>query len=344
MSILPNTNTQQTKVRSFLRSIHRQHFPPPARQHGLRQVLEFCALSKGLRIWDWPVYDRDDLAVLRDPSLLNCRVAPSDLETYRRYHQLLNPCCFCAFLDGVPYTESHVGIALAEETAQDGKQGLYVAECASGRCGYSVRLEEFYPLIGLRLKKYGRRGCALTYEESRTLHGVEAKVAQTCRKRTAGTLEDEDAEEYCHLQGTHCSHRSFSNSTWSCCQHRCTKYRRLDGIGKMTCPNSQSIQDQADPTPEFGQTQGVHDQAPEVIDLTQDEVPVFDVIDLTQDEVPVFDVIDLTQDEVPVFDVIDLTQDEVPVFEVIDLTQDEIPVFDVVDLTQDVGLALEVTG
>ncbi|KAH6884639.1 hypothetical protein BKA70DRAFT_1237637 [Coprinopsis sp. MPI-PUGE-AT-0042] len=263
MSILPNTNTQQTKVRSFLRSIHRQHFPPLARQHGLRQVLEFCALSKGLRIWHWPVYNRDDLAVLRDPSLLNCRVAPSDLETYRRYHQLLNPCCFCAFLDGVPYTESHVGIALAEETAQDGKQGLYVAECASGRCGYS----------GLRLKKYGRRGCALTYEESRTLHGVEAKVAQTCRKPI----------------------EAFQTA--------------LGPVANTAAPNTEDWMTKLIQHLNLARRRGCMTKRPKLSTSPRTRVPVFDVIDLTQDEVPVFDVIDLTQDEIPVFDVVDLTQD-----------------------------------
>jgi hypothetical protein len=80
-----------------------------------------------------PVYDADDDAVLINPALLNARVPPDDLEEYRRRHVFLEPCCLCAYVNGVRYTETR--IVLSEAVGED--NGSFVAECAQQQCGYS---------------------------------------------------------------------------------------------------------------------------------------------------------------------------------------------------------------
>ncbi|KAH6890748.1 hypothetical protein BKA70DRAFT_1441759 [Coprinopsis sp. MPI-PUGE-AT-0042] len=99
------------------------------------------------------VYDSQDRAVRDDPSLENAWVPPSNLEEYRHEHELRAPCCLCALMDNVPYTESRIGLAGAESS----RAGTYVAECALNKCGYYVYLEDFYSLRGLRIRKYARR-------------------------------------------------------------------------------------------------------------------------------------------------------------------------------------------
>jgi hypothetical protein len=71
-----------------------------------------------------------------DPSMINGRVVPGDLEDYRRCHDFMAPCCLCAFVDKVAYTETVIGIVAAGATS-DPHFGVYVARCAKERCGYS---------------------------------------------------------------------------------------------------------------------------------------------------------------------------------------------------------------
>lgn len=68
--------------------------------------------------------------------MVNGRVAPGDLEDYRRCHDFMAPCCLCAFVDEVEYTETVIGIVAAGDKS-DLHSGLYVARCANERCGYS---------------------------------------------------------------------------------------------------------------------------------------------------------------------------------------------------------------
>ncbi|KAH6916586.1 hypothetical protein BKA70DRAFT_1215088 [Coprinopsis sp. MPI-PUGE-AT-0042] len=112
-----------------------------------------------------------------DASLVNCRVYPGDLEDYRRANQIRNPCCLCAYIDNVPFTESHVQMATGQGAISLGTEGRYVAECAQGA------------LWLLWLKKYHRRDRSLTYIEATRLQGVgddfrDGSDAQN-KKRTA---------------------------------------------------------------------------------------------------------------------------------------------------------------
>ncbi|KAH6907246.1 hypothetical protein BKA70DRAFT_1223606 [Coprinopsis sp. MPI-PUGE-AT-0042] len=118
-----------------------------------RQVLHYDFHSGSLMIWFWPVYNNQDKAVRDDPRLENAQVPPSDLEEYAREHELRAPCCLCALIDDVPYTESKIRLAGPEGS----RTGTYVAECAMNRCGYYVYLEDFYTLLGLRVRKYALR-------------------------------------------------------------------------------------------------------------------------------------------------------------------------------------------
>ncbi|KAH6879970.1 hypothetical protein BKA70DRAFT_1239155 [Coprinopsis sp. MPI-PUGE-AT-0042] len=143
------THPRYSIVRSFLRGIHAQHYPLATS----RQVLQFDADAMSIVPWFWPVYDKEDQAVITDRSLVNTRVRPADLEEYRRCHDFLAPCCLCAFIDDVAYTESHIGVVGASGTGS-ADSGHYMAECARKRCGYS---EDFFPLFGLRVKRYPLR-------------------------------------------------------------------------------------------------------------------------------------------------------------------------------------------
>ncbi|KAH6904739.1 hypothetical protein BKA70DRAFT_1226596 [Coprinopsis sp. MPI-PUGE-AT-0042] len=69
-------------------------------------VLKLC--QSGSEFFERPVYDREDKSVQEGTCLENARVQPSDLEEYRRYHELMALCCLCAPMDGVPYTESRI--------------------------------------------------------------------------------------------------------------------------------------------------------------------------------------------------------------------------------------------
>ncbi|KAH6877036.1 hypothetical protein BKA70DRAFT_1448285 [Coprinopsis sp. MPI-PUGE-AT-0042] len=160
-------------LRSFLQRIKLLH------DYGLPRPLKFCQLlhfdseSNNILPWFWPVYDAEDAAVLVNPALLNARVAPDDLEEYRRCHVFLAPCCLCAYISGIRYTETRI---VVPEGSGAGDSGTFVAECAQQRCGYSVCLELFYPLIGMRLRKYERRARPLDFAAHIAREGVHAQT------------------------------------------------------------------------------------------------------------------------------------------------------------------------
>jgi len=65
----------------------------------------------------------------------NARVRPDALQSYRKTHQFLGPCCLCPLLtplSGEPqFTEAAMYVPIFGRYA-----GEYVAECAKSRCGY----------------------------------------------------------------------------------------------------------------------------------------------------------------------------------------------------------------
>ncbi|KAH6880566.1 hypothetical protein BKA70DRAFT_1238729 [Coprinopsis sp. MPI-PUGE-AT-0042] len=161
-----STSSRDAIVRSCLGRILASHTTSKRRRTFGRQVLHFDFRSESLTIWFWPVYDNTDEAVRKDPALENARVPPSDLEGYRRKHELKAPCCLCALMDDLPYTESRIGLAGTESS----RTGAYIAECAQNRCGYYVYLEDFYPVLGLRIRRYALRD--LSIPEGSTLPAV----------------------------------------------------------------------------------------------------------------------------------------------------------------------------
>ncbi|KAH6905250.1 hypothetical protein BKA70DRAFT_1431342 [Coprinopsis sp. MPI-PUGE-AT-0042] len=150
MSTGLSNSSRYAIVRSCLGRILASDMTGKKRKTFGRQVLHYDVRSESLAIRFWPVYDIQDRAVREDPSLENARVPPSDLDEYRREHKLKAPCCLCALMDDVCYTESSITLAGDESI----RTGTYIAECAQNRCGYYVHLEDFYPLLGLRIKKY----------------------------------------------------------------------------------------------------------------------------------------------------------------------------------------------
>ncbi|KAH6911193.1 hypothetical protein BKA70DRAFT_1423942 [Coprinopsis sp. MPI-PUGE-AT-0042] len=200
-----------------------------------------------------------------DASLVNCRVYPGDLEDYRRANQIRNPCCLCAYIDNVPFTESHVQMATGQGAISLGTEGRYVAECAQGRCGYYVCLEDFYPLLGLRLKKYHRRDRSLTYIEATRLQGVgddfrDGSDAQNKKRTAREALGD----------NTRC------NSQFHGERQRCSKRQKHEGGSGQDDGSTGATAKRTDTT---GPTN-------EVIDLTQETASnlVSHVIDLTQED------------------------------------------------------------
>ncbi|KAH6871662.1 hypothetical protein BKA70DRAFT_1450975 [Coprinopsis sp. MPI-PUGE-AT-0042] len=134
----------------FLQRIEKSRDMSP-RSLRYRQVLHFDASYNDVLPWFWPVYDKDDEVVIANPQLLNARVTPDDFEKYRMCHFFLAPCCLCAYIDGVDYTESRIALS-------EGPPPIRKIDYELPGSVRLVCLEDFYPLAGLRLRKYERRG------------------------------------------------------------------------------------------------------------------------------------------------------------------------------------------
>ncbi|KAH6879634.1 hypothetical protein BKA70DRAFT_1447794 [Coprinopsis sp. MPI-PUGE-AT-0042] len=157
-------------VHSFLKRIQAAHRAMASRGF-MRQVFHYSASTKKLEPWFWPVYDGEG-----NPERGTCRVEPSGLEEYRRYHELQAPSCLCALIDRVPYTETRIGLVESGE-----RRGAYAAECAEKRCGYIVYLDDFYTALGLRVRKYVCRETPLEINEA-----VEKDSEDTVQGHTVG--------------------------------------------------------------------------------------------------------------------------------------------------------------
>ncbi|KAH6872020.1 hypothetical protein BKA70DRAFT_1450456 [Coprinopsis sp. MPI-PUGE-AT-0042] len=117
---------------------------------------KFSTIAHPLKVWSHGhVYDGE-----RNPALGTSRVEPSGLEEYRRHHEFQAPSCLCALIDGDPYTETRIKMVERGE-----RRGTYAAECVENRCGYIVYLEDFYTVLGLRIKKYARRVTPLEMDQ-----------------------------------------------------------------------------------------------------------------------------------------------------------------------------------
>ena len=80
-----------------------------------------------------PVYGREDITTQENSCMEGARVLPSNLNEYIRHHELKAPCCLCALMDDVPYTEGKIRLLGAEG---GNMASTYIVECAQSRCGY----------------------------------------------------------------------------------------------------------------------------------------------------------------------------------------------------------------
>ncbi|KAH6871074.1 hypothetical protein BKA70DRAFT_1451457 [Coprinopsis sp. MPI-PUGE-AT-0042] len=133
--------SQATTIRDFLKKIKAAHRTAASRGF-MCQVLHYSASTKRLEPWLWPVYDGEG-----NPERQTSRVEPSGMEDYRRYHEFQAPTCLCLVERGE-------------------RRGAYAAECAEKRCGYIVYLDDFYTVLGLRMKKYARRETPLEFDQA----------------------------------------------------------------------------------------------------------------------------------------------------------------------------------
>ncbi|KAH6901540.1 hypothetical protein BKA70DRAFT_1229709 [Coprinopsis sp. MPI-PUGE-AT-0042] len=123
-------------VRSCLGRILASHTTSKRRRTFGRPVLHFDFRSESLTIWFWTVVRQHRLKLYgKTPALENAR-------------------------------ESRIGLAGTESS----RTGAYIAECAQNRCGYYVYLEDFYPVLGLRIRRYALRD--LSIPEGSTLPAV----------------------------------------------------------------------------------------------------------------------------------------------------------------------------
>ncbi|KAH6903038.1 hypothetical protein BKA70DRAFT_1228191 [Coprinopsis sp. MPI-PUGE-AT-0042] len=120
-------------VRAFLDKVELAH--RAVTSGSPRQILHYDSTTKSLVPWYWPVYN-EEMVQPEKLGLRNTRVEPSGLEEYRRYHEFRAPSCLCAFVNGVEYTESRIGVV------SGGKQGgAYAAECEERHVGIVVLLQ-----------------------------------------------------------------------------------------------------------------------------------------------------------------------------------------------------------
>ncbi|KAH6905397.1 hypothetical protein BKA70DRAFT_1225772 [Coprinopsis sp. MPI-PUGE-AT-0042] len=147
--------SQAATVCGFLKTIKSAHDTAASRGF-MCQVLHYNASTKRLEPWLWPVYDGEG-----NPKQQTSCLEPSGLEDYRRYHEFQAPTCLCALIDGVPYTETCIGLVERGE-----HRGAYAAECAEKRCGYIIYLDDFYTVLGLWMKKYARQETPLEFDQA----------------------------------------------------------------------------------------------------------------------------------------------------------------------------------
>ncbi|KAH6912310.1 hypothetical protein BKA70DRAFT_1219443 [Coprinopsis sp. MPI-PUGE-AT-0042] len=127
--------------------VHTAYSPP--------EILHWDETKRDLGAWGWPA----------NPETGE-RVTPSDLESHRRTHHFMAPCCLCAIRLAEAYVEAKIGlVAVASDSPKPEVNGEYVAQCASNRCGYFVPLERFYARKVLKIKAYAKRVVPLAAEQ-----------------------------------------------------------------------------------------------------------------------------------------------------------------------------------
>ncbi|TEB24924.1 hypothetical protein FA13DRAFT_1714230 [Coprinellus micaceus] len=124
----------------FLRQIQAHHCRTPGRQP---VPLHYDSTTQSLKEFYWP-YNIET----------GQRIPPSMLESYRRTHHFRAPSCLFEVARG-DADGNHDSIL----------NGQYVAVCERRRCGYSLCLEKFYMLSGIKVEACEKRETPLRPQE-----------------------------------------------------------------------------------------------------------------------------------------------------------------------------------
>ncbi|TEB18702.1 hypothetical protein FA13DRAFT_1803135 [Coprinellus micaceus] len=142
------TRPSHLSVGYFLRQVETHHVQTP---NHTPIPLHYDSKVGSMATFPWPLNPETET-----------RVPPSKLEAYRRTHHFRGPCCLCAFASNRSYTEAKIGIVETFNGDKDRNcsvlHGEYVATCATQACGYFLCLERFYPVRGLKVQVYAKRG------------------------------------------------------------------------------------------------------------------------------------------------------------------------------------------
>ncbi|TDL14631.1 hypothetical protein BD410DRAFT_845860 [Rickenella mellea] len=130
-------------------------------------ILHELRKSDVVNIRGWDV-EANKLSVVRWPNFgpnespfTRGRVPPTEFSAYRRTHKFKFPCCLCPSLSRLlgQNDRSRIYTEAAIYRPTEGPyKGKFVAQCAQGRCGYLVPIEEIYTKSGVQPKIYPRRG------------------------------------------------------------------------------------------------------------------------------------------------------------------------------------------
>ncbi|KAH6905105.1 hypothetical protein BKA70DRAFT_1431191 [Coprinopsis sp. MPI-PUGE-AT-0042] len=155
----------KSKISHFLGRIQAAQFKTP---HTTPAILHWISERGDVGKWSWP----------SDPTT-GTRIPPSELESYRRTHHFLSPCCLCAAELDEDYIEARIGLVHVPSAAHGSfMNGEYVAECALRRCGYFVPLERFYSLKLLHIKEYMKRAQPLPAEQVTYITDFDPRLDQ----------------------------------------------------------------------------------------------------------------------------------------------------------------------
>ncbi|KAJ3517390.1 hypothetical protein NMY22_g13978 [Coprinellus aureogranulatus] len=153
-SYIPPVDVRKHRLRSVLNTVLKAQSPLMS-PHATRtpQLLHWDSESGSLKLWAWWPCFTDGR-----------RVPPDELEQHRREYYFRAPCCLCASTtdNTTLYAESTFQLLESVNPVHDIPRnrpfiGEYIAECATGTCGYFVLMERFYAKKTLLVKCYGKR-------------------------------------------------------------------------------------------------------------------------------------------------------------------------------------------
>ncbi|KAJ3507398.1 hypothetical protein NMY22_g16944 [Coprinellus aureogranulatus] len=151
-SYIPPLDVRKHRLQSVLDAVLKAQSPLVSpNSTRTPELLHWDAESGSLKIWGWPCFTDGR------------RVPPDELEQHRREYYFRAPCCLCTSTDAMSrYKESKFQLLESINATHNVPRnrpffGEYIAECATGACGYFVLVERFYAEKTLMVKYYGKR-------------------------------------------------------------------------------------------------------------------------------------------------------------------------------------------